>query len=425
MVNLKLWCSMRNRWLIAAAAVGIHISLGSVYAWSVFKKPFIDAFGWSDFEAGLPFGLAIFLLGTSAAVMGHIIERRGVRFSGVLSALLWTAGLLGAGFATSGALTDNSLRLWILLISSAVGGIGLGIGYVTPISTLMKWFPERPGLATGLAIMGFGFGAFLSGPIMTWLISVEGISLTFYLLGCVYCPLIIVSACYLSPPPQKWTTSGMKNPEIPTALPAKGIIPMQASEAIRTPYFYGLWLMMFINITCGIAVISVASPMVQEATGISALSAGTLVGMIGLLNGVGRILWASFSDIIGRPNTYITFFMLQTFAFRLLPSMKDIVLFEATLLLIITCYGGGFSTLPAYIGDLFGLRQISTIHGYVLTAWAMAGLVGSSLSSLIRQSTGSYNAMMQILSGILAVAFTISVLMKLFINRRLRKNTMI
>ncbi|EBU4459536.1 OFA family MFS transporter [Salmonella enterica] len=416
---------MRNRWLIAAAAVGIHISLGSVYAWSVFKKPFIDAFGWSDFEAGLPFGLAIFLLGTSAAVMGHIIERRGGRFSGVLSALLWTAGLLGAGFATSGALTDNSLRLWILLISSAVGGIGLGIGYVTPISTLMKWFPERPGLATGLAIMGFGFGAFLSGPIMTWLISVEGISLTFYLLGCVYCPLIIVSACYLSPPPQKWTTSGMKNPEIPTALPAKGIIPMQASEAIRTPYFYGLWLMMFINITCGIAVISVASPMVQEATGISALSAGTLVGMIGLLNGVGRILWASFSDIIGRPNTYITFFMLQTFAFRLLPSMKDIVLFEATLLLIITCYGGGFSTLPAYIGDLFGLRQISTIHGYVLTAWAMAGLVGSSLSSLIRQSTGSYNAMMQILSGILAVAFTISVLMKLFINRRLRKNTMI
>ncbi|EEJ2306419.1 OFA family MFS transporter [Salmonella enterica subsp. enterica] len=416
---------MKNRWLIAAAAVGIHISLGSVYAWSVFKKPFMDSFGWSDFEAGLPFGLAIFLLGISAAVMGNIVERRGSRFSGVLSALMWTAGLLGAGFATSGALTDNTLRLWILLISSAVGGIGLGIGYVTPISTLMKWFPERQGLATGLAIMGFGFGAFLGGPIMTWLISVEGISFTFYLLGGVYCLIIIVSACYLSPPPEKWTTSGMKNPEIPTVPPAKGIIPMQANEAVRTPYFYGLWLMMFINITCGIAVISVASPMAQEATGISALSAGTLVGMIGLLNGVGRILWASFSDIIGRPNTYITFFILQTFAFRLLPSMNEIVLFEATLLLIITCYGGGFSTLPAYIGDLFGLRQISTIHGYVLTAWAMAGLVGSTLSSVIRQNTGSYNAMMQVFSSILAVAFTISVLMKLFINRRFRKNTMI
>ncbi|HHX3382642.1 TPA: L-lactate MFS transporter [Salmonella enterica] len=416
---------MRNRWCIAAAAVGIHLSLGSVYAWSVFKKPFIDAFGWSDFEAGLPFGLAIFLLGTSAAVMGHIVEQRGARFSGILSALMWTAGLMGAGFATSSVLTDNMLRLWILLISSAVGGIGLGIGYVTPISTLMKWFPEKQGLATGLAIMGFGFGAFLGGPIMTWLISLEGISLTFYLLGGIYCLTIIGSACYLSPPPEKWTTSGMKNPVILTELPAKGIIPMQASEAVRSPYFYGLWLMMFINITCGISVISVASPMIQEATGISALSAGTLVGIIGLLNGVGRILWASFSDIIGRPNTYITFFVLQAFAFRLLPSMNDIVLFEATLLLIITCYGGGFSTLPAYIGDLFGLRQISTIHGYVLTAWAMAGLVGSTLSSLIRQNTGSYNAMMQVFSSILAVAFTISVLMKLFINRRLRKNTMI
>lgn len=410
---------MRNRWCIAAAAVGIHLSLGSVYAWSVFKKPFIDAFGWSDFEAGLPFGLAIFLLGTSAAVMGHIVELRGARFSGILSALMWTAGLMGAGFATSSVLTDNMLRLWILLISSAVGGIGLGIGYVTPISTLMKWFPEKQGLATGLAIMGFGFGAFLGGPIMTWLISVEGISLTFYLLGAIYCPIIIASACYLSPLPEKWTTSDMKNPVILTDLPARGIIPMQASEAVRSPYFYGLWLMMFINITCGIAMISVASPMVQEATGISALSAGTLVGIIGLLNGVGRILWASFSDIIGRPNTYITFFVLQIFAFRLLPSMKDIVLFQSTLLLIITCYGGGFSTLPAYIGDLFGLRQISTIHGYVLTAWAMAGLVGSSLSSLIRQITGSYNSMMQIFSSILAVAFTISVLMKLFINRRL------
>ncbi|EBQ8600493.1 OFA family MFS transporter [Salmonella enterica] len=413
---------MKNRWFIAAAAVGIHISLGSVYAWSVFKKPFIDAFGWSDFEAGLPFGLAIFLLGTSAAVMGNIVERRGSRFSGVLSALMWTTGLLGAGFATSSALNDNTLRLWILLIFSAVGGIGLGIGYVTPISTLMKWFPERQGLATGLAIMGFGFGAFLGGPIMTWLMSVEGISFTFYVLGGVYCIIIIVSACYLSPPPEKWTTSDMNNPEIQTVLPAKGIIPMQANKAVCTPYFYGLWLMMFINITCGIAVISVASPMAQEATGISALSAGTLVGMIGLLNGVGRILWASFSDIIGRPNTYITFFILQVFAFRLLPLMKDIVFFEATLLLIITCYGGGFSTLPAYIGDLFGLRQISTIHGYVLTAWAMAGLVGSSLSSLIRQNTGSYNAMMQIFSSILAVAFSISVLMKLFINQRLRKS---
>ncbi|QJT80804.1 OFA family MFS transporter [Kosakonia sp. MUSA4] len=417
---------MKNRWLVAAAAVGIHASLGSVYAWSVFKKPFIDAFGWSDFEAGLPFGLAIFLLGTSAAIMGHVVERRGPRFSGILSALIWTVGLLGAGFATSDFITDNTLRLWLLLSFSAIGGIGLGTGYVTPVSTLMKWFPDRRGFATGLAIMGFGFGAFLGGPVMTRLIAAEGISFTFYLLGGVYCLIMLVSASYLSPPPKNWTPAGAQNkPEKTTTLPAQGIMPMRANKAVRTPYFYGLWLMMFINITCGIAVISVASPLAQEATGISALAAGALVGMIGLFNGFGRILWASFSDIIGRPSTFITFFILQIAAFRLLPSLDEIVLFEATLLLIITCYGGGYSTLPAYIGDIFGFQQVSAIHGYVLTAWAIAGLVGSSVSSLIRQNTGSYDAMMQVFAGILAVALLISALMKYFIMRKLRENATI
>lgn len=417
---------MKNRWLIAAAAVGIHASLGSVYAWSVFKKPFMDAFGWSDFEAGLPFGLAIFLLGTSAAIMGYVVERRGPRFSGVLSALMWTVGLLGAGFATSNFITDNILLLWLLLSFSAIGGIGLGTGYVTPVSTLMKWFPDRRGFATGLAIMGFGFGAFLGGPVMTRLIGAEGISFTFYLLGGVYCLIMLVSASYLSLPPTNWTPPGAQNkPEKATKLPAQGIMPMLANEAVRTPYFYGLWLMMFINITCGIAVISVASPLAQETTGMSAMAAGALVGMIGLFNGAGRIMWASFSDIIGRPSTYITFFILQIVAFRLLPSLNEVVLFEATLLLIITCYGGGFSTLPACIDDIFGFRQVSAIHGYVLTAWALAGLVGSTVSSLIRQSTGSYETMMQIFASVLVVAFLISVLMKLFIMRKLRENATI
>lgn len=417
---------MKNRWLIATAAVGIHASLGSVYAWSVFKKPFMDAFGWSDFEAGLPFGLAIFILGTSAAIMGHVVERRGPRFSGLLSALMWTVGLLGAGFATSNFITDNTLRLWLLLSFSAIGGVGLGTGYVTPVSTLMKWFPERRGFATGLAIMGFGFGAFLGGPVMTRLISVEGISFTFYLLGGVYCLIMLVSAGYLSLPPENWIPTGAQNkPENATKLLAQGIMPMQANEAVRTPYFYGLWLMMFINITCGIAVISVASPLAQETTGMSALAAGALVGMIGLFNGFGRIMWASFSDIIGRPSTYIAFFILQIVAFRLLPSLNEVMLFEATLLLIITCYGGGFSTLPAYIGDIFGSRQVSAIHGYVLTAWALAGLVGSSVSSLIRQSTGSYDAMMQVFAGVLTVALLISVLMKIFLMRKLLENATI
>lgn len=416
---------MKNRWLIAAGAVGIHISLGSVYAWSVFKKPFINMFGWSDFEAGLPFGLAIFLLGTSAAIMGHVVERRGPRFSGILSACLWSAGLLGAGFATSDFVTDNTLRLWLLLFCCSIGGIGLGTGYVTPVSVLMKWFPDRRGFATGLAIMGFGFGAFLGGPIITRLIHTMSIAHAFYLQAIVYFPVMLISACYLSVPPKNWTPDNLqKRSENKIKLPVQGVIPMEAKEAVRTYYFYGLWLMMFINITCGIALISVASPLAQETTGMSALAAGALVGMIGLFNGVGRILWASFSDILGRPGTYVIFFILQIILFLLLPSLQNIILFEVALLLIVTCYGGGFSTLPAYIGDIFGCRQVSAIHGYILTAWAMAGLMGSSISSLIHQSTGSYDSMMLVFVYILIAALIISVLMKFFITRKLRENTL-
>ncbi|ADU72699.1 OFA family MFS transporter [Pantoea sp. At-9b] len=409
---------MSNRWVIAAAAVGIHISLGSVYAWSVFKKPFIDVFGWSEFEAGIPFGLAIFVLGISAAIMGHVVERRGPRLSGFISTFLWVAGLLGASFATSEMVTDNSLRLGGLLFSCLVGGVGLGTGYVTPVSMLMKWFPDRRGLATGLAIMGFGFGAFAGGPIMSLLIASIGISQTFFIQGVVYAVIMSISSSCLKLPPENWQPTGLNIKE--GKLPAQGVIPMSANEAVRTRCFFGLWLMMFINITCGIALISVASPLAQEATAISAIAAGSLVGMIGLFNGLGRILWASFSDIIGRPNTYIIFFILQIVAFWLLPGLHDVLLFEIVLLLIITCYGGGFSTLPAYIGDIFGSRQVSAIHGYVLTAWALAGLAGSSVSSLLRQSTGSYEAMMQMFVWALALALLVSVATKIYLLRQLK-----
>jgi OFA family oxalate/formate antiporter-like MFS transporter len=180
---------MKNRWLIAASAVGIHASLGSVYAWSVFKNPFIQQFGWTQLQAGLPFGLAIFLLGMSAAVMGHVVEHRGPRYSGTLSTIFWVIGLLGAGFVTSDMITNNDTRLWLLYFFCVIAGVGLGTGYVTPVSTLMKWFPDRRGLATGLAIMGFGFGAFFGAPVMAKMIQSLGISSTFYILGLVLYPL--------------------------------------------------------------------------------------------------------------------------------------------------------------------------------------------------------------------------------------------
>ncbi|TJZ73333.1 L-lactate MFS transporter [Chitiniphilus eburneus] len=408
---------VKNRWLIAASGVGIHISIGSVYAWSVFSKPLMSQMGWSLKEVGFAFGLAIFMLGMSAAVMGHVVEKRGPRFSGILSAIFWSVGLLGAGVAVSIG------NLWMLyLCYGVIGGIGLGTGYVTPVSTLMKWFPDRRGLATGLAIMGFGFASFLGAPLMAELIQTVGIASTFFILGSIYAVVMLASALYLEPPPAGWHPDGFAEALAEgRKKPQMDLMPMTANEAVKTKPFYGLWLMMFINITCGIAVISVASPMAQEVTGMSALAAGAVVGMIGLFNGGGRLGWASFSDVLGRPNTYIAFFVIEVLAFYLLPSLTQVVMFQVVLYLIMTCYGGGFSTLPAYIGDLFGTKQVSAIHGYVLTAWAMAGLVGSSFASFLREATGSYAAMTTVFAVIFLLALTVSVAMKVFIQRELAR----
>ncbi|MDP2875275.1 MAG: OFA family MFS transporter [Holophaga sp.] len=432
---------MKNRWLIALAAVGVHASLGSVYAWSVFKKPFIQAFGWNEVQAGLPFGLAIFLLGTSAAVMGHVVEKRGPRFSGLISTALWSLGLLGIGVVTSTLISDNTLRIWLVCAFCVVAGVGLGTGYVTPVSTLIKWFPDRRGLATGLAIMGFGFGAFFGAPIMGLLIAggksftimgmtipvpfmvpALGVSGTFLTLGVIYLVVMALSSLYLAPPPADWKPAGMAEALASgKQKPAMDLMPMNANEAVRTWPFYGLWIMMFINITCGIAVLSVASPMAQEITGMSAVTAAGVVGMIGLFNGVGRLVWASLSDLLGRPLTYIAFFVIEVVAFYFLPSLRGVLLFQVVLFLIMTCYGGGFSTLPAYIGDLFGTKQVSAIHGYVLTAWALAGMVGSTLASALRSATGSYSTMMMVFAAVFLPALAVAIVMRVFVQRELAR----
>lgn len=411
----------RNRWLIALSAIGIHICIGSVYAWSVFSKPLQSAFGWSLKATNFTFGLAIFALGISAAVMGHVVENRGPRTSGLLSALFWCLGLLGSGYAVSEELFIPDYRLPLLYLSYGVlGGIGLGTGYVTPVSTLIKWFPDHRGLATGMAIMGFGFASFLGAPIINQLIGQIGLSHTFYVLAGVYGLVMTASALYLTPPPADWKPE--QNPAKAHTTQKKrlmvDLMPMSANEAVRTWPFYGLWTMMFINITCGIAVISVASPMIQEMTGTSALLAATIVGLNGLFNGLGRFGWATLSDWLGRPLTFVVFFLLEMICFLVLPNLGDILLFQITIYVVMTCYGGGFATLPAYIGDIFGTRQVSAIHGYVLTAWALAGISGSSLAAVVRESTGSYASMLQVFSGFFLAAFFVAVMMWFFVRRK-------
>lgn len=410
----------KNRWKIAFCAVCIHISIGSVYAWSVFIKPLMAEFGCPEKEVQFSFILAIVFLGLSAAFLGKYVERYGPRVAGSFAAVFFGAGLLGSGLAVQ----LGSLKL-LYLFYGVIGGIGLGCGYIAPVSSLVKWFPDRRGLATGLAIMGFGFAALLAGPIMTIMINKVGPSNTFYIFGALYFLLMLASSQYLAPPQEGWMPAKMlaKMEQGHTVI-KKDLAELNVGEAIRTKRFYYLWLMLFINVTCGIAIISVASKMGQEMTGMSELAAGTMVGIMGLCNGVGRIAWASVSDFLGRANTYLIFFLLQIGAFFLLPQVTTMVfLFQGLIYLILTCYGGGFSSIPAFIGDLFGTKQLGAIHGYILTAWSAAAIAGPMLMSYIREKTDSYAQTPIIFSVMFIFATVISLLMKWDI-RRLKKQNM-
>ncbi|SFJ62433.1 L-lactate MFS transporter [Thermoflavimicrobium dichotomicum] len=404
---------VKNRWLIAASAVGIHISIGSVYAWSVFTKPLMKEFGWSTSQVSLTFSIAILFLGLSAAFLGHYVEKHGPRKSGMLSAVFFGLGMLGAGLA----IQLKSLA-FLYVCYGVFGGIGLGVGYITPVSSLVKWFPDRRGLATGLAIMGFGFASLISSPIMARLIESVGIANTFYILGAIYFLLIFGSAQYLSPPPEGWLPAGFKEKQKSgTVKVKKDLAQLTANEAIKTRRFWYLWLMLFINVTCGIAILAVASPMAQEFAKMTPLAAATMVGLLGLFNGLGRIGWASFSDLIGRPNTYTAFFVIQIIAYLLLPTFDHALLFQITLFLILTCYGGGFASIPAFIGDLFGTKQLGAIHGYILTAWSAAGLAGPIFTAWVRDTTQSYVSTLYVFAALCAVALVVSVLIRLDIKR--------
>jgi OFA family oxalate/formate antiporter-like MFS transporter len=397
----------KNRWLIAASAVGIHLSIGSVYAWSVFVKPIVRQSGWGFRDVQFTFSIAILFLGLSAATLGHFVEKHGPRRAGTFAAFFFGLGIAGAGIALK---TNHILLLY--LCYGVLGGIGLGVGYIAPVSTLVKWFPDKRGLATGLAIMGFGFASLISSPIIQRLIVTVGLAKTFFFLGAAYFAVMFLSSQYLAPPKPGWMPKGYKQRPV-SAGERRTENDLAANEAVRTRRFYWLWLMLFINVTCGIAVISVASPMAQEVIGMTASQAAAMVGLIGLFNGGGRIVWAALSDYIGRANAYTAFFAIQIVAFFLLPKTSSALVFQGLLFLIMTCYGGGFSCIPAFIGDLFGTKQLAAIHGYTLTAWAAAGLAGPIFAAWLRQRTGNYSGTLSVSLVMFALALVISLLIRM------------
>lgn len=410
---------MKNRWLIAASAVGVHASIGSVYAFSVFKKPLGQLIETAtNNEIAMTFSLAIFFLGMAAAIMGHFVEKHGPRKAGILSASFFGGGLLVAGL---GAAMENLYIIW--LGYGVLGGIGLGIGYITPVSTLVKWFPDRRGLATGLAIMGFGFGAMIGAPIFNFIIESfgvanNGIANTWFIMGVVYIVIMMSSALYLERPPEGWMPAHMKEAiDSGKQKKVEDLSQQTANEAVKTGPFWGLWVMMFINISCGIGVIYSASPLAQESIGLSPAEAAAVVGLMSLFNGLGRIGWASFSDVLGRGQTYMVFFLIQIAAFVILPNITSVLLFQIVLYTILTCYGGGFATLPAFIGDLFGTKELGAIHGYVLTAWAAAGLAGPQINAYLHTLTGSYETTLYIFGGAFVVALATSLMMIAYIKK--------
>ena len=400
---------IKNRWLIALSAIGIHISIGSVYAYSVITNPVKDIFDVEGSTIKWAFKLAIFFLGMSAAFLGPWVEKVGPKVSGTTAGLFYGIGILGSGMAVY----LESLALFYACYG-VIGGIGLGLGYITPVSTLVKWFPDKRGLATGMAIMGFGFSALIFGPVMQTLFEAVGISNAFYILGVIYMILILASARYIERPPVGYKPEGYS---LETSTNAKADISnITSKEALSSRRFYYIWIMMFINITCGIAIIAAASPMVQEKLSYTPMQAATVVGLIGVFNGLGRILWSGLSDYLGRPNTYVLFFAFQILAFYFLPQITLELLFLIILFTVITMYGGGFATLPAFLGDLFGTKQLGAIHGLVLAGWAMAGIVGPTVYDMVLKATGSLDITLKVFSGLFLIAFVVSLLMKRSVN---------
>jgi len=414
-----------SRWLVPPAALCVHLCIGQAYAFSVFNLPMTKLIGitksapgdWKLTELGWIFSLAIFFLGVSAAVMGRWVEEGGPRRAMVAAALCWAGGFL---VSAVGVWTHN---IWLIYLGYGVlGGCGLGIGYISPVSTLIKWFPDRPGMATGMAIMGFGGGAFIASPLSVFLMqhfstaTHIGVAETFVTLAVVYFVFMMVGAVMVRLPPPGWAPAGYVAPATSQKLiTTRNVFVYQA---LKTPQFWLIWWVLCLNVTAGIGVLGQASAMSQEMFPgrVTVAAAAGFVGLMSLFNMGGRFFWASVSDFIGRKNTYFVFFALGFALYATVPyagGSGSVALFVLCFCLIISMYGGGFATVPAYLRDMFGTRYVGAIHGLLLTAWSAAGIFGPVLVNYIRQynvdhgipKADAYNNTMYIMAGLLVIGF--------------------
>ncbi|MFI7613561.1 OFA family MFS transporter [Nonomuraea terrae] len=408
-----------SRWLVPPAALSVHLAIGQAYAWSVFKPPLEQALGLSGTQSALPFQLGIVMLGLSAAFGGTLVERNGPRWAMFVSMACFSSGFL---LSALGVLTQ---QYWLVVLGYGfVGGIGLGIGYISPVSTLIKWFPDRPGMATGIAIMGFGGGALIASPWSAQMLSgfgptTNGIAATFLVHGVVYAVFMSVGVLLVRVPPEGWRPKGWQ----PSAVKARALITsadVSARNAIRTPQFYCLWVVLCCNVTAGIGILEKAAPMITDffagtTVAVAASAAAGFVALLSLANMAGRFVWSSTSDLIGRKNMYRVYLGVGALLYLVIALAGDTSkpLFILSALGILSFYGGGFATIPAYLKDLFGTYQVGAIHGRLLTAWSTAGVLGPLIVNAVadaqeaagRSGPALYTTSLYVMIGLLIVGF--------------------
>lgn len=383
----------KNKWIIASAGMLLQLSIGSIYAYSVWINPIHSITGWDAHQLKLSFSLAICFLGLTAAFMQKFVRKIGPKNAGLLAALFFGIGLIGSGFA----IVQNSLALFYLFYG-VISGIGLGFGYITPISVVVKWFSEKPGFAGGLVIMSFAVGSIIASRLILPLVASFGVSGTFYLLGCAYFLLMAFASLWLSVP--------VSNTQIEDIVKDNPQVPLK--ELLTDVRFYSLWFILFFNTTCGIALISIASPMAKEIIHIDDKQAINFVGLIGFFNGFGRLFWSVVSDKIGRWSTFFLFFIIGAVCFLVLSQATTPILFQVIVFIIISCYGGAFAAMPAFVKDVYGPYKMSSPFGFILIAWSAAAFVGPGLISL----TSNYTIIFYLFAGILSCTAIMCLLTK-------------
>ena len=394
-----------KRWWIAVAAIVMQLCLGTVYAWSVFKKPFMTAHGWGETETQVTFMICIGMIGIAAALGGTLVDKKGPKFVATIGGILFGIGTLVAGLA------DQLGSIWLLYLGFGfIAGLGNGFGYITPIATLIRWFPDKRGLVTGLAVMGFGGGAFFMGKIAPPMVISMGVAQTFYIWGVIFLILVTASAQLFKNPPKGWLPAGFT----PKATGVSAAQSFTFDEAVKTPQWWMLWGMLFLNISAGLGLISQLSPMAQDvikkadptiAAAALALAGGSILAYASIFNGLGRLFWAWTSDAIGRKNVFIAMFITQAALYILLPQIGNQMIFTVISCYLLACYGGGFATMPAFVADSFGPGYIGKVYGMMLTAWAAAGIVGPLVFAAIKGIALYVAAGLLIVGLLLALGF--------------------